>query len=66
MELSTDLNKAEQYLQIHNDSIVHMQNCVFEVLQRGQDLCGVSSAKPMMLNPGYSRIYQGFNANVIS
>ena len=51
VELSTDLNKAEQYLQIHNDSIVHMQNCVFEVLQRGQDLCGVSIAKLVIFNP---------------
>ena len=42
VELSTDLSKAEQYLQLHNDSIMHMQNCVFEVLQRGQDLHGVS------------------------
>ena len=41
MELSTDIGKAEQYLQLHNDSVMHMQNCVFEVLQRGQDLCGV-------------------------
>ena len=50
VELSTDAGKAEQYLQIHNDSIVHMQNCVFEVLQRGQDLCGVSYCTLMYLS----------------
>ena len=41
LELSTDISKAEQHLQLHNESFVHMQNCVFEVLQRGQDLCQV-------------------------
>ncbi|KAL4217263.1 hypothetical protein ACF0H5_023714 [Mactra antiquata] len=37
-ELVTDGNKAEQMLAIHNESVLHMQNCTFEVLQRGQEL----------------------------
>ncbi|XP_053386213.1 kalirin-like isoform X3 [Mercenaria mercenaria] len=37
-ELVTDGNKAEQMLVIHNESVLHMQNCTFEVLQRGQEL----------------------------
>lgn len=38
VELSTDVAKAEQLLSVHNESVSHMQNCVFEVIQRGQDL----------------------------
>ncbi|KAL5006006.1 hypothetical protein ScPMuIL_017164 [Solemya velum] len=38
-EMVTDGGKAEQLLQMHNDSVLHMQNCTFEVLQRGQELC---------------------------
>ena len=41
MEMVTDGAKAEQLLQMHNDSVLHMQNCTFEVLQRGQELCQV-------------------------
>ncbi|KAH3753807.1 hypothetical protein DPMN_188457, partial [Dreissena polymorpha] len=37
-ELVTDGNKAEQMLVMHNESVLHMQNCTFEVLQRGQEL----------------------------
>ena len=43
MELSVDMLQAETYLQTHNESILHMQNCVFEVLQRGQELAQVGS-----------------------
>ncbi|XP_070187687.1 triple functional domain protein-like isoform X2 [Littorina saxatilis] len=41
MEMVNDGAKAEQLLQMHNDSVLHMQNCTFEVLQRGQELCQV-------------------------
>ncbi|KAL3855027.1 hypothetical protein ACJMK2_014257 [Sinanodonta woodiana] len=37
-ELVTDGNKAEQMLVMHNESVLHMQNCTYEVLQRGQEL----------------------------
>ncbi|XP_021366305.1 triple functional domain protein-like isoform X1 [Mizuhopecten yessoensis] len=38
-ELVSDGSKAEQLLQLHNESVLHMQNCTYEVLQRGQELC---------------------------
>ena len=41
MEMCNDAAKAEQILQMHNDNVLHMQNCTFEVLQRGQELCQV-------------------------
>ena len=41
VDTATDMSKVEHYLTVHNDSVMHMQNCVFEVLQRGQDLCQV-------------------------
>ncbi len=50
VELSTEVSKAEQYLQMHTDSINHMQNCVFECLQRGQDLCGVNNLNISILS----------------
>ncbi|KAJ8320623.1 hypothetical protein KUTeg_002210 [Tegillarca granosa] len=40
-ELVSDGGKAEQLLQMHNDSVLHMQNCTYEVLQRGQELIQV-------------------------
>ena len=40
-ELVTDGNKAEQMLVMHNERVLHMQNCTFEVLQRGQELAQV-------------------------
>ncbi|GFR68366.1 triple functional domain protein-like isoform X7 [Elysia marginata] len=43
MEMVTDGGKAEQLLQIHNESVMHVQNCTFEVLQRGQELAQVMS-----------------------
>lgn len=37
-ELSSDVGRAEKLLQMHGDATLHMQNCVFEVMQMGQDL----------------------------
>ena len=33
MEMVTDGGKAEQLLHIHNESVMHVQNCVAEVIQ---------------------------------
>lgn len=41
MEMVTDGSKAEQLLQIHNESVMHVQNCTYEVIQRGQELAQV-------------------------
>lgn len=41
MEMVTDGTKAEQLLQIHNESVMHVQNCTYEVIQRGQELAQV-------------------------
>ncbi|BFZ15658.1 hypothetical protein BsWGS_18696 [Bradybaena similaris] len=43
MEMVTDGTKAEQLLQIHNESVMHVQNCTYEVIQRGQELAQVMS-----------------------
>ncbi|KAI8761241.1 triple functional domain protein, partial [Biomphalaria glabrata] len=43
MEMVTDGSKAEQLLQIHNESVMHVQNCTYEVIQRGQELAQVMS-----------------------
>lgn len=40
-DLMSDGAKSEQQLQLHNDSVLHMQNCTFDVLQRGQDIIQV-------------------------
>ncbi|CAB3378546.1 Hypothetical predicted protein [Cloeon dipterum] len=37
-ERSIDVQKAEQLLRLHNESVQHMQNTTFQVLQRGQEL----------------------------
>jgi len=41
-ELSRDTQKAEQLLRLHNESVSHMQNTTFQVLQQGQELAQVS------------------------
>jgi hypothetical protein len=41
-ELSSDVGRAEKLLQMHGDSTLHMQNCVYEVMQMGQDLLQVN------------------------
>jgi hypothetical protein len=40
-ELSRDVQKADQLLRLHNESVQHMQNTTFQVLQRGQELAQV-------------------------
>ncbi|ESO86296.1 hypothetical protein LOTGIDRAFT_220800 [Lottia gigantea] len=54
-ELVTDGSKAEQLLQMHNESVLHMQNCTYEVIQRGQELCQLfeSSGVQLMLDSQY-------------
>jgi triple functional domain protein len=42
-ELSRDTQKAEQLLRLHNESVSHMQNTTFQVLQLGQELAQVSN-----------------------
>ena len=44
MEVVNDSSKAEQLLQIHNESVRHVQNCTYELVQRGQDLAQVSKS----------------------
>jgi len=43
VELSSDVGRAEQCLQVHSDAALHVQNCIIEVIQVGQDLLPVSS-----------------------
>ncbi|CAG5121035.1 unnamed protein product, partial [Candidula unifasciata] len=38
VEMITDGSKAEQLLQMHNESVRHVQNCTYELIQRGQEL----------------------------
>lgn len=42
VELSSDVGRAEQCLQMHSDAALHVQNCIIEVMQVGQDLLPVS------------------------
>ncbi|KAK6165753.1 hypothetical protein SNE40_022615 [Patella caerulea] len=48
-ELVTDGSKAEQLLQMHNESVLHMQNCTYEVIQRGQELCQLFESSGVQL-----------------
>ena len=41
VELSVDVGQAELFLQRHSDSVLHMHNCVFDVMQMGHDLTQV-------------------------
>jgi len=43
VELSSDVGRAEQCLQMHSDAALHVQNCIIEVMQVGQDLLPVSN-----------------------
>jgi len=42
VELSSEVSRAEQCLQVHSDAALHVQNCIIEVMQVGQDLLPVS------------------------
>ncbi|XP_075229474.1 trio Rho guanine nucleotide exchange factor isoform X4 [Lycorma delicatula] len=55
-ELSTDMNQAEQLLRLHNESVTHMQNTTFQVLQQGQELAQVfeTSGVSVMADSQYS------------
>jgi len=44
VELSSDVGRAEQCLQMHSDAALHVQNCIIEVMQVGQDLLPVSGS----------------------
>ncbi|KAK3082880.1 hypothetical protein FSP39_007833 [Pinctada imbricata] len=48
-ELVSDGSKADQQLQIHNESVLHMQNCTYEVLQRGQELIQIFETSGVQL-----------------
>ncbi|XP_074654482.1 kalirin-like isoform X2 [Tubulanus polymorphus] len=48
-DLSTELNQAEQILQVHCDNTTQMQNSMCDVLQRGQDLCQVFETSGVQL-----------------
>jgi len=41
VELSSDVGRAEQCLQVHSDAALHVQNGIIEVMQVGQDLLPV-------------------------
>jgi len=63
-ELSRDVQKAEQLLRLHNESVQHMQNTTFQVLQRGQELAQVggdlvffSCASGRLITPRPDTIY---------
>jgi triple functional domain protein len=49
-ELSRDTQKAEQLLRLHSESVSHMQNTTFQVLQQGQELAQVSYHKLIVTN----------------
>ncbi|KAL3213715.1 hypothetical protein MRX96_035216 [Rhipicephalus microplus] len=55
MELSRELSQAERHLQLHVDSVAHMQQAVFQLLQRGQELSQVfeSSGVQLMADSQY-------------
>ncbi|KAK8771200.1 hypothetical protein V5799_025555 [Amblyomma americanum] len=55
MELSRELSQAERNLQLHTDSVAHMQQAVFQLLQRGQELSQVleSSGVQLMADSQY-------------
>ncbi|XP_066996303.2 kalirin [Anabrus simplex] len=55
-ELSRDIQKAEQLLRVHNDSVSHMQNTTFQVLQQGQELAQAfeNSGMSLMADSQYS------------
>ena len=40
-ELTRDVTKAEQFLDLHNESVVQMQNTTFQVLQQAEELIQV-------------------------
>lgn len=41
-EITESLSHYEQSIRVHNDNIARIQNSVFQVLQRGQELFQVS------------------------
>jgi hypothetical protein len=42
MEISNELQRAEQILHLHNDSVSHMQSSTLDVIQKGQELLQVN------------------------
>ncbi|KAK6627027.1 hypothetical protein RUM44_009504 [Polyplax serrata] len=55
-ELSRDAQNAEQLLRLHNESVAHMQDTTFQVLQAGQELAQVfeTSNIALMADSQYS------------
>ncbi|XP_046675322.1 triple functional domain protein isoform X5 [Homalodisca vitripennis] len=55
-ELSNDMQEAETLLRLHNESVTHMQNTTFQVLQQGHELAQVfeTSGVSLMADSQYS------------
>lgn len=55
-EVTRELAQAERLLQLHTDSVAHMQQAVFQLLQRGQELSQVleSSGVQVMADGQYN------------
>ena len=51
VELSSDVGRAEHCLQVHSDAALHVQNCIIEVMQVGQDLLPVSNFLFLLSTP---------------
>lgn len=41
-ELTDEIQKAEQMLRMHQESVTHMHNSIFQVIQQGTELAQVS------------------------
>nr|XP_024216575.1 triple functional domain protein isoform X4 [Halyomorpha halys] len=54
--LSNELEEAERLLRLHTESVTHMQNTTFQVLQQGQELAQVfeTSGVTLMADSQYS------------
>lgn len=49
-ELSNDMKEAETLLRLHSESVTHMQNTTFQVLQQGQELAQVTDSDDIVVS----------------